>query len=110
MPVRLSETERGKLIMLVSEFYYGKCEGDQSAAREQKSNTTFKCNSCLKILKNNIRYVFLCREVAIMMKSSIVIASVSLSGVQLEHVYGRKLHYENTNKLCGTHWERKEKI
>ncbi|KAK3528177.1 hypothetical protein QTP86_023907 [Hemibagrus guttatus] len=57
MPVRLYEAERGKLIMLVSEFYYGKCEGDQSAAREQKSNTTFKCNSCLKILKNNIRFM-----------------------------------------------------
>ncbi|KAK2819738.1 hypothetical protein Q7C36_021384 [Tachysurus vachellii] len=57
MPVRLCDTERGKLIMLVSEFYYGNCEGDQSAAREQKSNTTFKCNSCLKILKNNIRFM-----------------------------------------------------
>ncbi|XP_060767616.1 zinc finger protein 280C isoform X2 [Neoarius graeffei] len=57
MPVRIYETERGKIIMLVSEFYYGKCEGDQSAAREQKSNTTFKCNSCLKILKNNIRFM-----------------------------------------------------
>ncbi|KAM9493251.1 zinc finger protein 280C [Clarias gariepinus] len=57
MPVRLYEAERGKLIMLVSEFYYGKCEGDQTAAREQKSNTTFKCNSCLKILKNNIRFM-----------------------------------------------------
>ncbi|XP_046696459.1 zinc finger protein 280C isoform X2 [Silurus meridionalis] len=57
LPVRLYEAERGKLIMLVSEFYYGKCEGDQSASREQKSHTTFKCNSCLKILKNNIRFM-----------------------------------------------------
>uniref|UniRef100_A0A3B1KHL0 Zinc finger protein 280D n=1 Tax=Astyanax mexicanus TaxID=7994 RepID=A0A3B1KHL0_ASTMX len=56
-PTRMYDVERGKLIMLVSEFYYGKCEGDQSLSREQKSNTTFKCNSCLKTLKNNIRFM-----------------------------------------------------
>lgn len=56
-PTRMYDVERGKLIMLVSEFYYGKCEGDLSLAREQKSNTTFKCNSCLKTLKNNIRFM-----------------------------------------------------
>ncbi|XP_062845526.1 zinc finger protein 280C isoform X2 [Trichomycterus rosablanca] len=54
---RMYDAERGKLIMLVSDFYYGKCEGDPSAIRELKSNTTFKCNSCLKILKNNIRFM-----------------------------------------------------
>ncbi|KAI4878490.1 hypothetical protein NFI96_028126 [Prochilodus magdalenae] len=57
VPARMYDMERGKLIMLVSDFYYGKCEGDQSVAREQKSNTTFKCNSCLKTLKNNIRFM-----------------------------------------------------
>lgn len=57
MPMQLYEAERGKLIMLVSEFYYGKSEGNPAAPREQKSNVTFKCNSCLKILKNNIRFM-----------------------------------------------------
>lgn len=47
--------EKGKLIMLVSDFYYGRHEG--AADDEQKTYTTFKCFSCLKILKNNIRYV-----------------------------------------------------
>ncbi|KAK1802272.1 hypothetical protein P4O66_021937, partial [Electrophorus voltai] len=56
-PARMYDVERGKLIMLVSDFYYGKCEGDASVTREQKSNTTFKCNSCLKTLKNNIRFM-----------------------------------------------------
>ncbi|XP_076853434.1 zinc finger protein 280C [Brachyhypopomus gauderio] len=56
-PARVYDVERGKLIMLVSDFYYGKCEGDTSAGREQKSNATFKCNSCLKTLKNNIRFM-----------------------------------------------------
>lgn len=98
--------------MLVSEFYYGKCEGDQSAAREQKSNTTFKCNSCLKILKNNIRYGLsvrrggggggggICDE-----QQHWDTKNVSLSGVSLEKVYGRKLHHENRkhkNKLNRT--------
>lgn len=48
-------TEKEKLIMLVSDFYYGKHEGDVD--NEQKTYTTFKCFSCLKVLKNNIRYV-----------------------------------------------------
>ncbi|XP_066513311.1 zinc finger protein 280C-like isoform X1 [Hoplias malabaricus] len=56
-PARTNDTERGKLIMLVTDFYYGKSEGDQSVTREQKSNTTFKCNNCLKTLKNNIRFM-----------------------------------------------------
>lgn len=47
--------EKGKLIMLVSDFYYGRHEG--AVDDEQKTYTTFKCFSCLKILKNNIRYV-----------------------------------------------------
>lgn len=42
--------------MLVSDFYYGRFEGDVQKKDAQKTNTTFKCQSCLKILKNNIRY------------------------------------------------------
>ncbi|KAM7045258.1 zinc finger protein 280C isoform 1-T3 [Molossus nigricans] len=47
--------EKEKLIMLVSDFYYGKHEGDVD--NEQKTYTTFKCFSCLKVLKNNIRFM-----------------------------------------------------
>lgn len=47
--------EKEKLIMLVSDFYYGKHEGDVD--NEEKTYTTFKCFSCSKVLKNNIRYV-----------------------------------------------------
>ncbi|XP_067293513.1 zinc finger protein 280C isoform X1 [Pseudorasbora parva] len=54
---KVNEIEKGKLIMLVSDFYYGKCEGDSSLISKFKSNTTFKCNSCLKMLKNNIRFM-----------------------------------------------------
>ncbi|NWT23061.1 Z280D protein, partial [Cardinalis cardinalis] len=52
------ESEKGKLIMLVNDFYYGKDEGDlQQVQQEQKTHTTFKCVSCLKVLKNNIRFM-----------------------------------------------------
>ncbi|XP_071424457.1 zinc finger protein 280D isoform X2 [Pithys albifrons albifrons] len=52
------ESEKGKLIMLVKDFYYGKDEGDtQRVQQEQKTHTTFKCISCLKVLKNNIRFM-----------------------------------------------------
>ncbi|NXG04094.1 Z280D protein, partial [Sakesphorus luctuosus] len=52
------ESEKGKLIMLVKDFYYGKDEGDtQQVQQEQKTHTTFKCISCLKVLKNNIRFM-----------------------------------------------------
>ncbi|XP_053436987.1 zinc finger protein 280C [Nycticebus coucang] len=50
-----TNSEKGKLIMLVSDFYYGKHEG--AAEEEQKTYTTFKCFSCLKVLKNNIRFM-----------------------------------------------------
>ncbi|XP_003784423.1 zinc finger protein 280D isoform X1 [Otolemur garnettii] len=50
-----ADSEKGKLIMLVNDFYYGKHEGD--VQEEQKTHTTFKCFSCLKILKNNIRFM-----------------------------------------------------
>ncbi|XP_070684146.1 zinc finger protein 280C isoform X2 [Pempheris klunzingeri] len=46
-----------KRIMLVSDFYYGQFEGDGSKKQAQKTNTTFKCQSCLKVLKNNIRFM-----------------------------------------------------
>lgn len=55
MPVRMYDADKGKLIMLVADFYYGRSDGDQHI--EQKTNTTFKCNSCLKVLKNNIRFM-----------------------------------------------------
>lgn len=55
---KTAESEKGKLIMLVNDFYYGKHEGDtQQIQKEQKTHTTFKCFSCLKVLKNNIRYL-----------------------------------------------------
>ncbi|XP_041837472.1 zinc finger protein 280C isoform X2 [Melanotaenia boesemani] len=46
-----------KLIMLVADFYYGRFEGDAQKKESQKTNTTFKCQSCLKVLKNNIRFM-----------------------------------------------------
>ncbi|XP_053172781.1 zinc finger protein 280C [Scomber japonicus] len=46
-----------KRIMLVSDFYYGRFEGDGPKKESQRSNHTFKCQSCLKILKNNIRFM-----------------------------------------------------
>ncbi|KFO21947.1 Zinc finger protein 280C, partial [Fukomys damarensis] len=48
-------SEKEKLIMLVSDFYYGKHEG--AMEEEPKTYTTFKCFSCLKVLKNNIRFM-----------------------------------------------------
>ncbi|XP_037308200.1 zinc finger protein 280C isoform X1 [Pungitius pungitius] len=50
-------TGANKRIMLVSEFYYGRFEGDGNKKNLQKPNTTFKCQSCLKVLKNNIRFM-----------------------------------------------------
>ncbi|NXD65116.1 Z280D protein, partial [Eolophus roseicapillus] len=55
---KIAESEKGKLIMLVNDFYYGKHEGDtQQVQQQQKTHTTFKCFSCLKVLKNNIRFM-----------------------------------------------------
>ncbi|XP_073474882.1 zinc finger protein 280D isoform X1 [Aquarana catesbeiana] len=52
------ENDKGKLIMLVSDFYYGKHAGDPLLVQQdQKTNTTFKCFSCQKVLKNNIRFM-----------------------------------------------------
>ncbi|XP_063170565.1 zinc finger protein 280D isoform X1 [Candoia aspera] len=55
---KTAETEKGKLIMLVNDFYYGKHEGNlQQVRQEQKTHTTFKCASCTKVLKSNIRFM-----------------------------------------------------
>ncbi|XP_054243835.1 zinc finger protein 280D [Indicator indicator] len=55
---QVADFEKGKLIMLVNDFYYGKHEGDtQQVQQEQKTHTTFKCFSCQKVLKNNIRFM-----------------------------------------------------
>ncbi|XP_067827622.1 zinc finger protein 280D isoform X2 [Heptranchias perlo] len=57
-PNKVLEIEKGKLIMLVNDFYYGKDDGDAHLnQQDQKTNTTFKCYSCLKILRNNIRFM-----------------------------------------------------
>ncbi|KAF7241471.1 hypothetical protein EYD10_11929 [Varanus komodoensis] len=55
---KAAEAEKGKLIMLVNDFYYGKHEGNvQQVRQEQKTHTTFKCASCMKLLKSNIRFM-----------------------------------------------------
>ncbi|XP_026537894.1 zinc finger protein 280D isoform X1 [Notechis scutatus] len=55
---KIAEAETGKLIMLVNDFYYGKHEGNlQQVRQEQKTHTTFKCSSCMKVLKSNIRFM-----------------------------------------------------
>ncbi|XP_061737831.1 zinc finger protein 280C isoform X2 [Nerophis ophidion] len=46
-----------KLIMLVSDFYYGQADGQPDKTSLQRSNTTFKCQSCMKVLKSNIRFM-----------------------------------------------------
>ncbi|KAL1767004.1 zinc finger protein 280C isoform X1 [Sigmodon hispidus] len=48
-------SDKEKLIMLVSDFYYGRHEG--AVEEELKTHTTFKCFSCSKVLKNNIRFM-----------------------------------------------------
>ncbi|KAM9408296.1 uncharacterized protein KZ484_026090 [Pholidichthys leucotaenia] len=50
-------TNISKRIMLVSEFYYGTFAGDPKKKDAPKTNNTFKCQSCLKVLKNNIRFM-----------------------------------------------------
>ncbi|XP_059942703.1 zinc finger protein 280C isoform X2 [Mesoplodon densirostris] len=50
-----NDAENGKLIMLVSDFYYGRHEGAVDV--EEKTYKTYKCFSCLKVLKNNIRFM-----------------------------------------------------
>ncbi|KAM9366973.1 LOW QUALITY PROTEIN: zinc finger protein 280C-like [Symphorus nematophorus] len=52
-----ADISANKRIMLVSDFYYGRFDGDGSKKVGQKTNTTFKCQSCLKVLKNNIRFM-----------------------------------------------------
>ncbi|XP_075852841.1 zinc finger protein 280A [Microcebus murinus] len=48
------DPEKGNLIMLLCDFYYGQHEGDGTP--EQKTHTTFKCHSCLKVL-NNVKFM-----------------------------------------------------
>ncbi|XP_029354063.1 zinc finger protein 280C isoform X2 [Echeneis naucrates] len=55
-PHSVQNMSSNKRIMLVSDFYYGRFEGDGNK-EAQKTNTTFKCQSCLKVLKNNIRFM-----------------------------------------------------
>ncbi|XP_059215039.1 zinc finger protein 280C isoform X1 [Centropristis striata] len=57
IPPPVQNTANNKRIMLVSEFYYGCFEGDGKMRESHKPNTTFKCQSCLKVLKNNIRFM-----------------------------------------------------
>ncbi|XP_060924776.1 zinc finger protein 280C isoform X2 [Limanda limanda] len=52
-----TNTSANKRIMLVSEFYYGQFEGDGNNMEVQRTSNTFKCQSCLKMLKNNIRFM-----------------------------------------------------
>ncbi|XP_076418532.1 zinc finger protein 280C isoform X2 [Peromyscus maniculatus bairdii] len=49
------DADKEKLIMLVSDFYYGRHEG--AIEEDPKTHTTFKCFSCSKVLKNNIRFM-----------------------------------------------------
>ncbi|XP_067878807.1 uncharacterized protein pogzb [Heterodontus francisci] len=57
-PVKLAVPVQGKLIMLVDDFYYGRDEGSTyQMLHEMKTSTTFRCLSCLKRLKNNIRFM-----------------------------------------------------
>ncbi|KAM3927561.1 zinc finger protein 280D isoform 2-T2 [Leptodactylus fuscus] len=54
----MEDNEKGKLIMLVSDFYYGRYAGDfQLIEQEEKTHNTFKCFSCQKVLKNNIKFM-----------------------------------------------------
>ncbi|KAJ8396642.1 hypothetical protein AAFF_G00014800 [Aldrovandia affinis] len=48
---------RSKLVMVVSDLYYGNHVGDQKATEKPKTEVTFKCNSCSKVLENNIRFM-----------------------------------------------------
>ncbi|XP_004636429.1 zinc finger protein 280A [Octodon degus] len=44
------DPKKGSLVLLLSDFYYGQHKGD--GRQEAKTYTTFKCLSCLKVLKN----------------------------------------------------------
>ncbi|XP_075714077.1 zinc finger protein 280D isoform X2 [Rhinoderma darwinii] len=54
----VEDNDKGKLIMLVSDFYYGSNSGDlQLMHQEEKTHNSFKCFSCHKVLKNNIKFM-----------------------------------------------------
>ncbi|KAG9341148.1 hypothetical protein JZ751_019587, partial [Albula glossodonta] len=44
----------GKLVMLVSEFYYGNHCGDQTAPEKLMTDKIYRCNNCSKLITNNI--------------------------------------------------------
>ncbi|XP_018108532.1 zinc finger protein 280D isoform X2 [Xenopus laevis] len=56
-PGMIEDAEKGKLIMLVSDFYYGRYGGDLDLTQQEQKTHTFKCYSCHKVLKNNIRFM-----------------------------------------------------
>lgn len=69
IPPAQRQTDKGadgestdKLVMLVDDFYYGTYEGNRTNAAQDnlKEPLTFKCLSCGKKLRSNIRYVNLC--------------------------------------------------
>uniref|UniRef100_A0A8C4QLY9 RFX-type winged-helix domain-containing protein n=1 Tax=Eptatretus burgeri TaxID=7764 RepID=A0A8C4QLY9_EPTBU len=49
----------GKLIMLLDDFYYGQLEGNPQLMKEKVNvgSLPFRCNSCEKVLKTNIRFM-----------------------------------------------------
>ncbi|KAL2080334.1 hypothetical protein ACEWY4_024127 [Coilia grayii] len=49
------EDTRGKLIILVEDFYYGVYRGANTEKRPQENAITFKCHLCDKRLKNNLK-------------------------------------------------------
>eukprot|EP00069_Balaena_mysticetus_P002541 bmy_16251T0 len=99
--------EKGKLIMLVSDFYYGRHEGAVDV--EQKTYTTFKCFSCLKVLKNNIRYVntyfyFYLKigmlQMSLTLGSTLVVCQFRSSTFSDVETHFRASHENTKNLLC----------
>uniref|UniRef100_A0A8C9KQC6 Zinc finger protein 280D n=1 Tax=Serinus canaria TaxID=9135 RepID=A0A8C9KQC6_SERCA len=101
---KTTESEKGKLIMLVNDFYYGKDEGDlQQVQQEQKTHTTFKCISCLKVLKNNIRYLnlIICfLNYLLITYSEIAVCSYRSSAFSDVETHFRTVHENTKHLLC----------
>ncbi len=57
-PTKAGETQN-RIVMLVDDFYYGTFEGNRVYVPmdNSKEPLSFKCHTCNKRLKNNIRYV-----------------------------------------------------
>ncbi|XP_077016246.1 zinc finger protein 280B-like [Tamandua tetradactyla] len=47
---KTADSKKGNMVVLLHDFYYGQHKGDGQP--EQKTDTNFKCLSCLKVLKN----------------------------------------------------------